>query len=161
MSQNQAVNLGPLIPGDTYSPPTTVPSVLNFRPWPSRQERIGTSGPTHCTQKISRLGRESTPLGCCGPLTHLHRCIDISLYYETWEHVPVHWRQGKCQLWSNFFMYRPTVVLTYWGRDKMAAISQTTFSNGFSWMKMLEFRLRFHWSLFLRFQLTIIQHWFR
>ena len=28
-------------------------------------------------------------------------------------------------------------------------------------MKIYEFRLRFHWSLFLRFELTIIQHWFR
>ena len=26
---------------------------------------------------------------------------------------------------------------------------------------MHEFRLRFHWSLFLRFELTIFQHWFR
>ena len=43
----------------------------------------------------------------------------------------------------------------------MAAIFQTTLSNAFSWMKILEFRLQFHWSLFLRFQLTIIQHWFR
>ena len=43
----------------------------------------------------------------------------------------------------------------------MAAVSQTTLSNAFSWMKMLEFQLRFHWSLFLRVQLTIIQHWFR
>ena len=51
--------------------------------------------------------------------------------------------------------------LTHWGRDKMAAISQTMFSNAFSWMKMYEFRLKFHWSLFLRFQLTIFQHWFR
>ena len=51
--------------------------------------------------------------------------------------------------------------LTHWGRDKMAAISQTIFSNAFSWMKMDEFRLRFHWSLFLRVQLTIFQHWFR
>ena len=30
----------------------------------------------------------------------------------------------------------------------MAAIFQTTSSNGFSWMKMFEFRLTFHWSLF-------------
>ena len=43
----------------------------------------------------------------------------------------------------------------------MAIVSQMTLSNAFSWMKMLEFRLRFHWSLFLRVQLTIIQHWFR
>ena len=31
----------------------------------------------------------------------------------------------------------------------------------FSWMKIYEFRLRFHWTLFLRVQLTIFQHWFR
>ena len=54
-----------------------------------------------------------------------------------------------------------SVESTHWGRDKMAAVSQTTLSNAFSWMKMLEFRLRFHWNLFLRVQLTIFQHWFR
>ena len=43
-----------------------------------------------------------------------------------------------------------------WGQDKM-----TTLSNTFSWMKMLEFRLRFHWSLLSRVQLTVFQHWFR
>ena len=48
-----------------------------------------------------------------------------------------------------------------WGLDKFAAISQTTFSNPFSWMKIYEFHLRFDWSLFLRFELTIYQHWFR
>ena len=32
--------------------------------------------------------------------------------------------------------------LAYWGRDKMAAISQTTFSNAFSWMKMFEFPIK-------------------
>ena len=31
----------------------------------------------------------------------------------------------------------------------------------FSWMRMLEFCLKFHGSLFLRVQLTISQHWFR
>ena len=51
--------------------------------------------------------------------------------------------------------------LTHWGRDKMAAIFPTTFSNAFSWKKMFEFRLKFHWSLFPRVQLTIFQHWFR
>ena len=44
----------------------------------------------------------------------------------------------------------------------MAAIFQTTFSNAFSWMEMNdEFWLRFRWSLFISFQLTIFQHWFR
>ena len=54
-----------------------------------------------------------------------------------------------------------TLCLIHWGRDKMAAISQTTFPNAFSWMKMYGFRLRFHCSLFQRFELTILQHWFR
>ena len=52
-------------------------------------------------------------------------------------------------------------LLTHWGRDKMSAISQTTLSNAFSWLKMLEFRLKFQWSLFPRVQLTIFKHWFR
>ena len=41
------------------------------------------------------------------------------------------------------------VQLTHRGRHKMVAISQTTFSNGFSWMKMYEIRLTFHSSLFV------------
>ena len=44
---------------------------------------------------------------------------------------------------------------------QMDAISQTTYSSAFSWMKMFEFRLKFHWSLFPRIQLTIFQQWFR
>ena len=43
----------------------------------------------------------------------------------------------------------------------MAAIFQTTFSNAFFRMKIYGFRLRCHWSLFLRVQLTIFLHWFR
>ena len=66
------------------------------------------------------------------------------------------WTLQPLTCWFLFVFF-----LTHWGRDKMAAVSQTTLSNAFSWMKMLECRLRFHWSLFLRVQLTIIQHWFR
>ena len=51
--------------------------------------------------------------------------------------------------------------LTQISLDKVAAISQTTFSNAFSWMKSFVFRLKFHWSLFLKVQLIISQHWFR
>ena len=50
---------------------------------------------------------------------------------------------------------------THWGRDKLVTIFHTTFSNGFLWMKMHEFRLKFPWSLFLGVQLTIFHHWFR
>ena len=47
------------------------------------------------------------------------------------------------------------------GRDKKAAIYQTTFSNAFFWMQMFEFWLRFHWILSLMVQLAIFQDWFR
>ena len=70
--------------------------------------------------------------------------------------IPEKYCMHSCDKMWLFFL-----LLTHWGRDKMAAVSQTTLSNAFSWTKMLEFRLRFHWSLFLRVQLTIIQHWFR
>ena len=55
------------------------------------------------------------------------------------------------------------ICLSYhisWGRDKMPDILQTTFSDAFSSMEMFEFQLKFHWSLFLRVQLTISQYWF-
>ena len=44
---------------------------------------------------------------------------------------------------------------------QLDAIWQTTFSNAFSWMRMFEFLLKFHWSLFLRVELTIFQYGFR
>ena len=67
----------------------------------------------------------------------------------------------SCQgfTWTN--TYSLSMTLTHWGREKMAAIFQTTFSNAFSWMKIYEFRLNFHRSLVLRVQLTTFQHWFR
>ena len=40
----------------------------------------------------------------------------------------------------------------------MAVIAQMTDSNAFLWMKMYEFWLRFHWTLFSPVQLTIFQH---
>ena len=45
--------------------------------------------------------------------------------------------------------------------DRMTAISQTTFSNVFSWMKKFDFGLKYLWSLFLVAQLIITQYWFR
>ena len=49
-----------------------------------------------------------------------------------------------------FHAFQSIVCLTHWGRDKMATVLQTTLSNAFSSMKMLEFRSRFHWNLFPR-----------
>ena len=51
----------------------------------------------------------------------------------------------------TYFMYRCVQIsslfssLTHWGRDIIATISQTTFSNAFSWKEMYEFCLRFRW----------------
>ena len=47
--------------------------------------------------------------------------------------------------------------LTYLGSDNMIGIFQTTFSDGFLWMKMHEFLLKCHCSLFLVVQIRIIK----
>ena len=49
-----------------------------------------------------------------------------------------------------------SLLLTHWGLNKLAAIFQTTFSNAFSWMKMYEFRLRFHWGMFPRASMGLL-----
>ena len=70
--------------------------------------------------------------------------------------------QATRWLWVTRYVVSQHVASTWlsdWGQYKMVTISQTTFSNTFSWMKMYEFRLRFHWILFLRVQSTIFQHW--
>ena len=53
-----------------------------------------------------------------------------------------------------------SVYSTHRGRENLAAIFQTTFSNAFSWLKIFKFWLIFHWILFLRDKLTRSQHWF-
>ena len=77
------------------------------------------------------------------------------VWYSATSHT---WRLTWSCIWYGFYS---KTVLTHWGRDKMADISQTTFSNAFSWMKIHQFRLILHWSLFLRVELTIFQHRFR
>ena len=78
------------------------------------------------------------------------------------------WGPHQAITWSNMTHIYDTIQyhykklsVTHWGRDKMAAIFQTTFSKAFSWMKMYQFRLRFHWSLFPRVKLTIFHPWFK
>ena len=66
-------------------------------------------------------------------------------------------RMRKVRMVMGMRMDDRQYILTHWGQDKMAAISQTTFSNAFSWMKTFKFQLQFHWSLFPRVQMTIFQ----
>ena len=110
----------------------------------------------HISKKTSKLRVTGLCVGNSpGPMNSPHEgpvarkmfpFDDVIMLWTKWSalhHVDV---------WQH--QYKPG--LTHWGRDKMVAVSQTTLSNAFSWMKMSEFRLRLHLSLFLRVQLTII-----
>ena len=76
----------------------------------------------------------------------LFKCIflkeNTAIYIQFF--VEIH---SKGQLTRSLEM--STALLTDKGRDKMADIFQTAFSNAFCWMKMYDFRQKFHWSLFL------------
>ena len=52
-------------------------------------------------------------------------------------------------------------TLAQWGLQKMDDISQTIFSPEVSWMKIILHWFKYQWIVFLMFQLTINQHWFR
>ena len=90
------------------------------------------------------------------------------MHYGNW-----HTDTVKCLSITMFNTLRPGQNWSYFAHDTFKCIFfntlrprqngrhfQMTFSNAISWMKIDEFRLRFHWSLFQRFQLTIFQHWF-
>ena len=87
-------------------------------------------------------------LSCINPLLCRYSRRKMILLYRELIQIMLKWRMT---------VYK----LTHGGQDKMVTILQTTFSNRFSRMKMYEFQLKFHWSLFLRVKLTIYHHWFR
>ena len=91
--------------------------------------------------------------------------IDCSNYQPNWRwgalgeisgHPVLKWATVTCVKWQITSQVTPVSpgitihTLTHWGRDKMAVIYQTAFSNAFSWMKIIKFWVRFHWSLSLR-----------
>ena len=51
--------------------------------------------------------------------------------------------------------------LTHLPQTKWPHHWHTTFSNAFSWTKIMESRFKFHWNLFPGTQLITPQHWFR
>ena len=59
------------------------------------------------------------------------------------------------------FELQEITSLTHLTPDKMAAISQTTCSNIFSWMKISEFQIEYYWNMFLGVSLTTWKHWFK
>ena len=104
---------------------------------------------------------------------HLEPAVGVGLHNKSAQHINTHGECSCCNVpllkqgcsptdtWMIDSIISWYVSITYWGWDKMAVTSQTTFSNAFSWMKLYEFLLKFHWSLFLRVQITIFHHWFR
>ena len=50
-----------------------------------------------------------------------------------------------CKTYNTIYKYSVIIIrITHWDRDKVAVIVQTKFSNAFPWMKMNEFRIKFH-----------------
>ena len=80
------------------------------------------------------------------------RVIEIRTHFPTMQRTASLWDYCDRGDLGHFKTLRPR---------QMYAIWQTTFLSACSWMKMFEFLLKFHWSLFLRVELTIDQHWFR
>ena len=72
--------------------------------------------------------------------------VSASLHYVM--ELGHHWFREWLLAWLVTKSDKPLVTLTHCGQDKMAAIFQTTFWNGFSWFKMCEFWLKFQQNLF-------------
>ena len=144
----------------------------------------------YSTASLKNLGQHPFgPLFCCFPLhvtwywgafqlqwwASFHQITVYSLNHHRSPHIGLvsafHLIKAYTWLFSdrkcgyaldvNGGMWYKNTISKNWWRDKMAAISQAMFWNAFSWMKMYEFCLRCHQSLFPRVQLTIFQHWFR
>ena len=81
----------------------------------------------------------------------LLKYLSIDEWYDTKQ-------RGTSQHYAE---YAIITVLIHRTLDKMAAISQTMFSDALSWMKRFVFRLKFHRISLIMVQLIITQHWFR
>ena len=71
---------------------------------------------------------------------HINDLLDCGLIGITW----------KVLMYHCVTSYVSISVINTLRPRQLDAISQTTYSNAFSWMKMFEYRLKFHWRLFLR-----------
>ena len=72
------------------------------------------------------------------PHDYLLQCVTRHGHCHTGSHrIYLVWAD-----YSNLSTRTVTGLLTHWGRDNMAAISQTIFYNTFSWIKMLKFPLK-------------------
>ena len=87
--------------------------------------------------------------------------------------ICLHWFNGKCWVISllstsskvvlsyNIFIPIFSLILTYWCRYEIAAISKTTFLECIFSNETVRISLGMSLKFVLRFELTIFQHWFR
>ena len=126
-----------------------------------------------CLQATSHYLKQSWPTGsgnfaqnCCldSSLIYIFAIFLIILVYMSSKELRIFacalFQLGTLRVvpWLKPSMPLISIIipLTHWGRDNMDAISQMTFSYAFSWMKMYELRLKFHWRLFPRVKINNI-----
>ena len=69
-------------------------------------------------------------------------CTYLCMYIHMYEYMCLCTTGMK--VFINISVCRCSSTFTHWGWDTIAAISQITFSNTFSWLKMYKFWSRFH-----------------
>ena len=80
------------------------------------------------------------------PMDWLHSTTELnSIILESKFDYSIRYLENRSL--HNFNTLRPSQI---------SAISQTTFSNAFPWMKMYEFRLRFYWRVFPKVRINNI-----
>ena len=70
----------------------------------------------------------------CSTMTNIRQT-----YRRTGHHRPISLMIPPPKFKFIGILFALNSILTHWGRDRMAAVSQTTLSNAFSWMKISEF----------------------
>ena len=84
-----------------------------------------------------------------GPINNFPALVQIMAWRRTGD-KPL--SEPMMTQFNNTYIHMPLGLneLTHLPLDKMATISQMIFPDAFSWMEIFLFRLKFHWSLFLR-----------
>ena len=79
---------------------------------------------------------------------YMYVCLCMRVLYRRILHIAILNVQFRLNVNTDYLLlYKQSIVYFI--------IRRMSFSNAFSWMKMYAFRLRFHWSLFRRLQLTV------
>ena len=97
------------------------------------------------------------------PLTKGQWCGKKFHLMKSWEggkeHALIHWRcKDPINQLSLYWLICQNIFRP---QHLAAAISQTINSDTLLWLNSLVFWFKFHWSLFLRVQLIIMQNWLR